>query len=98
MFFDKNDRTNFKIYNQELSDVFHHEWAHTWLGSNVINYYSFSSDTRENMADIIMNDFRIKNGKSPIDFRYTIVPFWDEGWTTYYFNNWDKFQEGKWRR
>lgn len=61
----------FKI-QPELSDVFPHEWAHSWLKYNIPIYSFLNSPLREQMADDIMNNLRGPN-KQQINRKHNVT-------------------------
>lgn len=67
MFWDKKDRANFFDKLHELSDVFHHEWGHSWLKFSFPEYENFHENVKEVMADEIADTFRINRGQNPIN-------------------------------
>ncbi|OGU58035.1 MAG: hypothetical protein A2X64_00435 [Ignavibacteria bacterium GWF2_33_9] len=66
MFWDKAVRPNFKYSPQELHDVFHHEWGHSWLKFTFPDYNNFNDDIKEVMADEISDTIRMNNNQIPI--------------------------------
>ena len=74
---------------QELSDVFHHEWGHSWLQYNYPEYNDINDDLKEVMADEIADRIRANNGLQQINRTEFKRLYGRDGYKFYKHENWN---------